>query len=138
MYRIARITGPAALFTCARSLKNSDGKFMAFTAVCVISLIFWTCVSAITGVAEPWDLATYWTIIYPAALALSVIMGAVLKRSQWSAGAIVMFAQIPVTLASSGAAAMLGAGIFYAAIISIPAIALSWFAGRLRQAHSSK
>lgn len=109
---------------------------MAFTAVCIVSLLFWTVVSAITGGAEPWDLAHYWTIIYPAGLALSVIIGAVLKRSQWSAGAIVMFAQIPVILASSGTSAMLGAGIVYAAILAIPAIALSWLAGRLRQAHS--
>lgn len=111
---------------------------MAITAVCVVSLIFWIVVSAITGGAEPWDLPSYWTIIYPAGLVLSVGMGAVLKRLQWSAGAIVMFAQIPVMLATSGASPMLGAGIVYAALLAIPAMTLSWLAGRLRQARSRK
>ena len=111
---------------------------MALIAVCVVSLVFWTGVSVMTGVEEPWDLASYWTVIYPAALALSVVMGAMLKSSQWCAGAIVMFAEIPVILAYSGVSALLGAGILYAAILSIPAVILSWLAGRWRKAHSSK
>ncbi|WP_124368273.1 hypothetical protein [Pseudomonas sp. R1-43-08] len=108
---------------------------MAFTATCVVSLFFWTVVSLITGAKEPWDLASYWTIIYPAALVLSVILGAVLKNAQWSAGAIVMLAQIPVILVASGASPLLGVGILYAVVLSIPAITLSWLAGRLRQAY---
>lgn len=111
---------------------------MAFVAVCVVPLIFWTGVSVIAGVEEPWDLASYWTIIYPAALALSVVMGAMLTRFQWSAGAIVMFAQIPVILAYSGASALLSVGILYTAILSIPAVTLSSLAGRWRKARSGK
>ncbi|WP_124420776.1 hypothetical protein [Pseudomonas sp. R2-60-08W] len=110
---------------------------MAFTFTCVVSLVFWTVVSAITGTKEPWDLASYWTIIYPAALALSVILGAVLKSAQWSAGAMVMLAQIPVILVTSGASPLLAAGILYAAVLSIPAITLSWLAGKVRQAYTS-
>lgn len=106
---------------------------MAFIATCVVSLFFWTVVSAITGAGEPWDLASYWTIIYPAALALSVILGAVLRSSQWSAGAVVMLSQIPVVLAISGTSPLLAVGIIYAAFLSIPAITLSWLAGKLRQ-----
>lgn len=106
---------------------------MAFIITCVVSLFFWTVVSAITGAEEPWDLAGYWTIIYPAALALSVILGAVLRSSQWSAGLIVMLSQIPVVLAISGTSSpLLAVGIIYAALLSIPAITLSWLAGKLR------
>ena len=108
---------------------------MAFLAVSLISLIYWTVVSAIAGGAEPWDLASFWTIVYPAGLALSAFLGAALKRAQWSAGAIVMFAQIPVVLASSGVSALLAAGIIYAAILAVPAMALSWFAGKWWHAH---
>lgn len=111
---------------------------MSFIATCIVSLFFWTVVSAITGAEEPWDLAGYWTIIYPAALALSVILGAVLKSSQWSAGAVVMFSQIPVVLAISGISPLLGVGIIYAAFLSIPAITLAWLAGKLRQAQIGK
>jgi hypothetical protein len=110
---------------------------MAFTITCVVSLFFWTVVSAITGTKEPWDLASYWTIVYPAALALSAILGAVLKSAQWSAGAVVMLAQIPVVLVISGASPLLGVGILYAAVLSIPAITLSWLAGKVRQAYTT-
>jgi len=109
---------------------------MAFIAVCVVSLIFWTAVSIITGAREPWDLAIYWTVIYPAALALSVVMAAMMKSAQWSAGAIVMFAQIPVMVAYSGVSSLLSLGILFTVILAIPAVILSWLAGRLRQAHS--
>jgi len=109
---------------------------MAFTATCIVSIFFWAVVSAVTGTKEPWDLANYWTLIYPAALALSVILGALLKNAQWSAGAVVMLAQIPVVLVTSGASPLLGVGILYAAFLSIPAIALSWLAGRVRQAYT--
>ncbi len=105
---------------------------MALIATCIVSLLFWAVVSATTSAKEPWDLASYWTIIYPAALALSAILGAVLRRSQWSAGAIVMLSQIPVVLAISGISPLLGVGIIYAAVLSIPAIVLSWLAGKLR------
>ncbi|WP_124405214.1 hypothetical protein [Pseudomonas sp. R3-18-08] len=110
---------------------------MAFTFTCVVSLLFWTVVSLITGAEEPWDLASYWTIIYPAALALSALLGAVLKSAQWSAGAVVMLAQIPVILVTSGASPLLGVGIPYAAVLSIPAITLSWLAGKVRQAYTT-
>ena len=110
---------------------------MAFTATCIVSLFFWAVVSAVTGTKEPWDLANYWTFIYPAALALSVTLGALLKSAQWSAGAVVMLAQIPVMLVTSGVSPLLGVGILYAAFLSIPAIALSWLAGRVRQAYTS-
>ncbi|WP_460135091.1 hypothetical protein [Pseudomonas sp. S1_E04] len=108
---------------------------MTFTATCIVSLFFWAVVSAVTGSKEPWDLPNYWTLIYPAALALSATLGAVLKRAQWSAGAVVMLAQIPVVLVVSGVSPLLGVGILYAAVLSIPAMTFSWLAGKLRQAY---
>ena len=111
---------------------------MAFMATCVVSLFFWTVVSAITGAEEPWDLASYWTIIYPAALALSVILGAVPRSAQWSAGGVVMLSQIPVVLAISGTSPLLGVGIIYAAFLSIPAIMLSWLASKFVQVRKGR
>lgn len=105
---------------------------MVFIATCIVSLIFWTIVSAVTGAKEPWDLDSYWTIIYPAALGMSFILGALLRRSQWSAGGVVMLSQIPVVMAISGIPPLIGVGVLYAAVLSIPAIMLSWLAGKLR------
>jgi hypothetical protein len=106
---------------------------MPLMVTCAVSLAFWAVASLLAGVEEPWDAASFWTVIYPAALELSAVLGFMLARYQWTAGAIVMFAQIPVVMASSGVSSLLGAGVVYAAILSIPAIALSWFAGRVGQ-----
>lgn len=106
---------------------------MQFMVICAASLAFWAVASLFAGVEEPWDAPGFWTVIYPAGLGLSAALGFMLARYQWTAGAIVMFAQIPVVMASSGVSSLLGAGVVYAGILSIPAIALSWFAGRMGQ-----
>lgn len=106
---------------------------MAFIATCVVSIVFWALVSAITGSREPWDLACYWTIIYPGALALAVMLGEVLKSSRWYAGAVVMLSQIPVILMASGASPLLGIGIIYAVFLSIPATVLAWLVRTSRE-----
>ena len=108
---------------------------MPLMVTCTVSLAFWAVASLLAGVEEPWDAASFWTFIYPAALGLSAGLGFMLARYQWTAGAIVMFAQIPVVMASSSVSSLLGAGVVYAAILSIPAIALSWFAGRVGQCY---
>lgn len=106
---------------------------MAFIVAWVVSLIFWAVVSILSGAEEPWDAASFWSIIYPAALVLSMALGSTLKSYPWSAGAIVMFAQIPVVMVSSGVSPLLGAGVIYVAILSVPALLLSWIAGRMRR-----
>lgn len=106
---------------------------MPLRVTCAASLAFWAVASLLAGVEEPWDAPGFWTVIYPAGLGLSAVLGFMLARFQWIAGAIVMFAQIPVVMACSGVSSLLGAGVVYAAILSIPAIALSWFAGRVGQ-----
>lgn len=106
---------------------------MAFITTCVVSIVFWTLVSAITGSKEPWDLAYYWTIIYPGALAFAVMIGVALKGSRWYAGAVVMLSQIPMILMVSGASPLLAIGIIYAVFLSIPATVLVWLVRKLRE-----
>ena len=105
---------------------------MASIATWVVCIGFWAVVSILTGAEEPWDAASFWTRIYPVALVLAFILGWMLKSSQWSAGSIVMFAQIPVVMVSSGVSPLLVAGVLYAALLSVPAMILSWAAGRIR------
>jgi hypothetical protein len=57
-----------------------------------------------------------------AALVLSAILGAMFQRHSLIAGAVVMFAQLPVVVAFP----LLTAGVIYAALLSIPAMMLSW------------
>ena len=105
----------------------------AMLVVLMLSLAFWTAVSLVAGVSEPWDAESFWRLIYPAALVLSAVAGGWFPHRSAAWGAVVMFAQIPVIIVSSGAGPLLAAGVVYAAVLSVPAMALSWLAGRARR-----
>jgi hypothetical protein len=111
---------------------------MNIISICVVGIVFWSVVSMLSGAAEPWDAASFWTLIYPAALALSVVLGAIFQRVSLLAGAIVMFAQLPVVTALVGVSPLLAAGVIYVAVLSVPAMMLSWIAGRLRRFYSGE
>ena len=105
----------------------------AMLVVLMLSLAFWTAVSLVAGVKEPWDAESYWRLIYPAALVLSAAAGLICSDRSVAWGAVVMFAQIPVVMLSSGAGPLLAVGILYASVLSVPAMALSWLAGLARR-----
>ncbi|MBD8623065.1 MULTISPECIES: hypothetical protein [unclassified Pseudomonas] len=105
---------------------------MSVILISIVCIIFWTTVSWLSGTAEPWDAAGYWTTVYPAALVLSAILGAIFLRLSLIAGAIVMFAQLPVVVVSAGVSPLLAVGVIYVALLSIPAMMISWVSGKLR------
>lgn len=106
---------------------------MSVILISIVCIIFWATVSWLSGTAEPWDAAGYWTTVYPVALVLSAILGAIFLRFSLIAGAIVMFAQLPVVVVSPGVSPLLAAGVMYVALLSIPAMMISWLSGRLRR-----
>jgi hypothetical protein len=107
--------------------------FVNMILIWIMSIAFWAAASWFTDTAEPWDAASFWTTVYPAALVLSGILGATFLRFSLMAGAIVMFAQLPVVIASAGASPLLAAGFIYVILLSIPAVVVSWLSGRLRR-----
>src|SRR3546814_8010982 len=59
------------------SLKS---MWLATIVACVISVSFWLAASWSAGVNEPLDAQCYWTVLYPASLALTLTLG--LLRSE--------------------------------------------------------
>lgn len=74
---------------------------------------------------EPWDTALYWSLSYPAALALAAILGFAFPRRAWRAAAALIGAQLPVMLLSGAGLSLLPLGLILLAILSLPAIALA-------------
>lgn len=97
------------------------------TLAFVISLAFWLIASWLAGVTEPWDAQCYWTTLYPASLALSLMLGLMFRRT-WMVGPIVMLGQIPRVVVTSGVGPLLAVGVLYSILLSIPAVMLSWIA----------
>lgn len=108
-------------------------NWLAAAIALAISVMFWAVVSTLAGVAEPWDARNFWTVIYPAALALAWVLGLVFSKRNWVSGIIVMLAQIPIVLFSNDASGLLVVGVLYALVLAIPAMALGWVAGAVRR-----
>ncbi|WLH93729.1 hypothetical protein PSH58_17290 [Pseudomonas hefeiensis] len=100
--------------------------WLATIVACVISVSFWLAASWSAGVNEPWDAQCYWTVLYPASLALTLTLGLLFQKRGWLAGPIVMFGQIPCVMMTSEAGPLLAVGILYSILLSIPAVMLSW------------
>lgn len=71
------------------------------------------------GVREPWDSNDFWPLAYPAALALSPVMGFKRASAKGSAGEIIMFAQLSIVLATASDTSLLGVGVLYLAVQAI-------------------
>lgn len=93
-----------------------------------VSISFWLAASRASGVDEPWDAHCYWTVIYPSALALTLLLAVIFSKHVWLPGPIIMLGQIPCAMVTSESGALLAVGIIYAVLLSIPAVIMSWAA----------
>lgn len=110
-----------------------EGRFVAALAVSVkTGLLFWLIVAIQTRGGEPWDAGSFWSVVYPLALLTSAALGFVFPARAWLWGLVIMLAQVPVVVVMSSVGPLLLAGLAYAAVLSVPAMMVSWTAGVLR------
>ncbi|WP_177326949.1 hypothetical protein [Pseudomonas sp. Ant30-3] len=102
--------------------------WLATLVASIVSVSFWLAVSWLAEVDEPWDAGAYWTVIYPAALALTLMLGLLFSKHRWLSGPVVMFGQVPCVMMNAEAGPLLAVGLLYALLLSIPAVLLSWAA----------
>lgn len=107
-------------------------RIVQMFVLAVVSVLYWLLVSHISGAKEPWDAAGYWLIWYPGSLLLSAVGGVAFGKRGWSAGAIVIFAQLPVMWGNTGFGGLLIVGVAFLAVLAVPAVILSAVFGRLR------
>ncbi len=104
-------------------------RSILLAAISAFALLYWQMVCDLTGANEPWDAAEFLTKWYPVALAASVVSGFWLRLWGWSAGVIIISAQLPVMLLNSGAGPLLVVGLFFLVGLAFPAALLSTAAG---------
>lgn len=107
-----------------------DGRIARVLAVSVIGLAYWALVSALSGEREPWDATGYWTVAYPASIALSALVGYVLRAHAWLWGALITLAQLPLMIVNNGSGPLWAVGFILLCALAIPAMAASWLASR--------
>lgn len=106
---------------------------VAGTWAALSGLAYWAAVSVWSHGGEPWDAPMFWTVFYPGALLLAAVLGWAFPLRAWLWGAVVLLAQVPVVMLVSGMEPLLVAGLLYALVLSIPAMLVSWLAGRARR-----
>src|SRR5690606_40693410 len=97
----------------------------------IAGVVLWATASVIFDVAEPWDSPRYW-LAYLLALAVSGLLGFFARSGAWLIGALVVFAQLPVMVAQSGAGPLIVVGVLLLGVLSLPAMLVAMIAARLR------
>ena len=113
---------------------RTTGNLLAAAAVTLkVGVVFWVLVAWRTPGGEPWDAPAFWTVVYPIALAIAAVLGACFPRKAWLWGLLLMALQVPVVAVVSGVGPLLLAGLVYALVLALPAMAIAWASGLLRK-----
>lgn len=109
------------------------GRFVAATAVTLkVGVVFWVLVAWWTPGGEPWDAPAFWTVVYPIALVIAAVLGALFPKRAWLWGLLLMALQVPVVAVMTGSGPLLLAGLLYALVLALPAMAIAGAAGAIR------
>lgn len=96
-------------------------------------LCIWTVTAMLGHRIEPWDDPAYWSVGYPAAVAVAGVLGFVFPERAWRWGAVVMFSQVIVMTARGAGLSLLPMGLILLAILSLPPAGAAMLAARMRR-----
>ena len=100
-------------------------------ATLIFGIFFWQLVCHLGDVNEPWDASAYWHAAYSLSVIISGLIAWFLGK-MWYAGAIITFAQLPALVAANNDPSIM-TGLLFLLALSLPAIAASALATRLRR-----
>ena len=105
-------------------------RWTAPVVTLIFGIFFWQVVCHLGDVSEPWDAFAYWYAAYPLSVIISGLVAWFFGK-MWYAGAIITFAQFPALVAANNDPSIM-IGLLFLLILSLPAIAASALATRLR------
>ena len=102
------------------------GTRSAYAAAALLGLALWGVVAVVELRVEPWDAPNFWTIYYPAAIALCGVLGYLHPQRPWRWALILMFMQLFVMIAGGSGFNLLPMGLILMAVLALPAIGLAY------------
>jgi hypothetical protein len=102
----------------------------AYGAAVASGATLWILTAVISGRREAWDASLYWTLAYPAGIAISGILGYLAWERPWRWGLTLMLVQaltLAVTAASFG---LLPLGLVMFGLLALPPIGVAGIAAR--------
>lgn len=115
-----------------RRRRRGNSSLLAYGIAIAAGMVLWITTSALGGRAEPWDTSIYWTISYPAAVALAGLLGYAFPQRPWRWAVVVIYTQAAVMAGAGSGFGLLPLALILLAVLSLPAIALARMAANLR------
>lgn len=102
---------------------------ISILAALVVGGIYWKLFIQMTGVREPWDASSYWSVGYPISLVISALAGRLFKAHAWLGGALITLVQFPIIMFDNETGPLWPVGLVFLIVFSIPCAAVSAFTG---------
>lgn len=100
-------------------------------------LALWGATAAAEQKAEPWDAELFWTLSYPLSVLFAGLFGYAFPHRPWRWALVITFSQLLVMLPGASGIGLLPLGLFFLAILSLPAVGLALIAGWLGRRRTS-
>ena len=113
------------------------GTWSPYAAAALLGLALWSVAAVVELRVEPWDAPNFWTIYYPAAIALSGALGFLYPLRPWRWALILMFMQLLVMIAGGSGFNLLPMGMILVAVLALPAIGLAYLCAWARRQRGS-
>ena len=114
------------------------GTWNAYTTAALLGLALWSVAAVVELRVEPWDAPNFWTIYYPAAIALSGALGFLYPQAPWRWPLILMFMQLPVMTLGGSGFDLLPMGMILMAVLALPGIGLAYLCAWARRQRSDR
>jgi hypothetical protein len=105
----------------------------ACIAAALLGLALWSVAAVVELRVEPWDAPNFWTIYYPAAIALSGVLGFLYPQRPWRWALILMFMQLFVMTLGGSGFSLLPMGLILMAVLVLPGIGLAYLCAWARR-----
>lgn len=86
----------------------------------VLGAALWQTITVVSGRREAWDSSLYWTLAYPACLAIAGVLGYVAPIRPWRWALALMLAQAVALAASASSFGLLPLGMILFGVLAIP------------------
>ena len=111
---------------------NESRARLPYAVAIIGGVTYWTLTAAVSGVREPWDHPSYWSVTYPLSIVLSAVLGYVFPYRAWRWALVLTFMQLVVIILGGSGFGLLPLGVVLLGILSLPGVAAAAAAAKLR------
>jgi hypothetical protein len=104
----------------------------AFLLATISGAILWLVTSAVSGRREAWDSSLYWTVAYPAGVAMAGTIGYLAPDRPWRWALALMLVQAVVLAISASSFGLLPLGLIMFGVLALPPIGAAKLGARFR------